>query len=410
MLQFYRFIAIVIVLVSSGFAKADLAARWTQTSLTGSGTSMGDPVSLTWGFIPDGTTIVGSEGTSPSDLVAFLDTQIGGGAGNDLTNRPWFALFDSAYSRWGQVSGLSFQYEPNDDGVTLSNVILPGELGVRADMRIGGHFIDGQSGPNVLAYNYFPNHGDMVIDTSNTAFYSSSTNNFRGLRNVVMHEAGHGLGLDHRESSNSSFLMEPFINNSFDGPQFDDIWSLQRGYGDVLEKAGGNDTFGSATNLGSLADLGSFSIGNDAVDMAVAATDIDFVSIDGATDQDFFTFTVAESGFLDLVLDPMGPTYQKGPQDGAQSPFNASAQSDLLFELFADDMGSLALVNLTGLGQSESLLGFAVDAGQYFVRVQGTQDITQLYRLQGNFVAVPEPNAILAVVCLASTGFLRRRR
>ena len=31
---------------------------------------------------------------------------------------------------------------------------------------IMGKFVDGQAGSNTLAYNYFPNHGDMIIDTA----------------------------------------------------------------------------------------------------------------------------------------------------------------------------------------------------------------------------------------------------
>ena len=57
-----------------------------------------------------------------------------------------------------------------------------GVLGTRGDVRIGGHLIDGNS--NVLAYNFFPNHGEMIIDTGDS-FYSGTTNNSRGLRNTT---------------------------------------------------------------------------------------------------------------------------------------------------------------------------------------------------------------------------------
>ena len=43
-------------------------------------------------------------------------------------------------------------------------------------MRIGGVFIDGNSG--VLAYNYFPDYGDMVLDTGDGNFYDNPGNNF----------------------------------------------------------------------------------------------------------------------------------------------------------------------------------------------------------------------------------------
>ena len=59
------------------------------------------------------------------------------------------------------------------------------------DMRMAGHPIDGNSG--ILAFNYFPNTGDMVIDTSDNFFATTTSNSLR-LRNVLAHEHGHGLG------------------------------------------------------------------------------------------------------------------------------------------------------------------------------------------------------------------------
>ena len=105
-----------------------------------------------------------------------------------------------------------------------------------SDMRIGGHSIDGQSGSNTLAYNYFPNAGDMVIDTDNVSFYSNRTGDHIRLRNVIMHEVGHGLGISHLVSNDSRFLMEPFIDVSFDGPQFAEILAVHRMYGDNNEE------------------------------------------------------------------------------------------------------------------------------------------------------------------------------
>ncbi len=214
-------------------------SRWTTTATDGGGLSRGDATTLTWGFIADGTEITPAltgESSDDSSLINFLDTNIGaGGGGSDLTNRPWYTLFKDSYDRWGEVSGLSFDFLAADNGDDIRD-FPAGELGVVADMRIGGHSIDGRIGSNTLAYNYFPNAGDMVIDTDNSTFYSSSTNNYRGLRNVVMHEIGHGLGIEHMVSDDSSFLMEPLINTSFDGPQFADILAAHRLYGDNNEE------------------------------------------------------------------------------------------------------------------------------------------------------------------------------
>ena len=137
-----------------------LSSRWTNTATngtTGIG-NQGDPVTLTWSFIPDGTSISGFNGepTSPSSLISFLDGRFGAGAGGtNLSNRPWFQLFTSSFNRWSQLAGLSYAYSPQDDGASF--VGSAGVLNVRGDVRIAGHFIDGQpaSGSNTLAYNWF---------------------------------------------------------------------------------------------------------------------------------------------------------------------------------------------------------------------------------------------------------------
>jgi len=121
--------------------------------------------------------------------------------------------------------------------------IASGVLGVRGDVRISGHFIDGNSG--VLAYNFFPNFGDMVIDTGDNTYNNTASNSLI-LRNILAHEHGHGLGISHVCPVNQTKLMEPFLTTAFDGPQPDDILAGNRGYGDDNEH---NDTPGTATGL-----------------------------------------------------------------------------------------------------------------------------------------------------------------
>ena len=84
-----------------------------------------------------------------------------------------------------------YVYEPADDGLAINgstSVFFDGILNSRGDLRIGGTSIDGTSG--TLAYNYFPDSGDMVLDTDDMSFYSNPFNNFRAMRNVIMHEHG----------------------------------------------------------------------------------------------------------------------------------------------------------------------------------------------------------------------------
>lgn len=402
-------IAVCLSLFSVDNLCADLVDRWTQTA-TNPSLNRGDAATITWSIVGDGTTISGSEGTSGSNLIQFLDTHIGAGdGGSDLTNRPWFTSFEQSFDRWAAVTGITYIYEANDDNQTINNFSNPrGELGVRGDVRIGGHSIDGQSGSNTLAYNYFPDHGDMVIDTDNINFYRNANSNYRRLRNVLMHEAGHGIGLAHVRSNDAAFLMEPSINTNFDGPQFDDIWSAQSGYGDVHEKNGGNDTAGDATSLGAVADGATVSIGDDAGDAVVSNSDIDFIGIDGVSDIDFLSFDIGQFGLIDVLLNPMGPTYDKS------GSFNASAQSDLMLEIFdTDGTTSLGFANNTGLGGSESLSNISVGPGTYYAKISGTQDANQLYQFQSSFTAVPEPSSVAGLGLIAVTAMawrIRRRR
>ena len=383
--------AIVAALGLSTPAQAfEVTDRWGSTATDGNTGSLGNPITLTWGLVDDGTTISGSEGSSDSDLISFLDTQIGGDPNDpDLTQRPWFFIFEDSFSRLGEVSGVTYVHEANNNGQTINFTPNPkGRLGRRPDVRIGGHSLDGQSGQNTLAYNYFPDHSDMVIDTDNTSFFSSSTNSYRGFRNVVMHEAGHGLGVSHMESSNAVFLMEPIISTSFDGPQLDDILALQRNYGDAWEKNAGNDTFGTATILGSVTGGGTQSIGTFGDSTSVSAIQTDFVSIDDNSDTDYFSFTLANTLDVMLNLTPRGATYNEGPQGGTQTSLNTKALSDLTLALL-DTNGTtvLDLANANGAGATESITR-TLNAGTYFSRVTGLSNNVQLYGLDVSGISV----------------------
>lgn len=404
----------LVVLIGTASAQGDnngfaLVDRWQETATDGGGIDRGDAITLTWSIVPDGTFIDGFGGEAPSDsdLISFLDGIIGAGpGGSDLTQRPWFEILDDGYGRWGEVSGLSILYEANDDGVDLASA--DGALGVRGDFRVSGHSIDGQSGSNTLAYNFFPSSGgDQVIDTDNSNFYSTADNDYRGFRNVISHEAGHGLGLAHITSSSNDFLMEPFVDTSFDGPQFSDILGMHRGYGDINERNGGNDLIGNATDLGTLSGGESFLIGEDAVDAVIARTDIDFVSIDGDTDTDFFSFTLTSAGDILLELTPVGPTYQVSTAGG---DWDAAAQNDLSLTLLDSDGTTILDFSDSGsFGQSESISRF-LTSGTYFAQVSGSNDGAQFFQFYGSFSAVPEPGSTVALLGLAAVLTLRRRQ
>lgn len=377
--------------------------RWRNSSISGSTGRPGSAISLSWGIVPDGTEISAEGNRQPSNLVATLDRWFGTAAGG-LTNRPWFRYFQESFDRWSEVAGLTYVYEPNDGGAALDGSLTPlGNPGSYADVRIGGRFIDGQDGSNTLAFNYFPDHGDMVIDTSNTTFYSNTASNALRLRNVLMHEHGHGLGIGHVESNNGSFLMEPFIDVSFDGPQYDDILAAQRLYGDPWEKNGGNDSFLSPTEIGGFAVGDRWSIGTSMRTSRVAPSQSNFVSIDDDSDVDVFAFTIDAAADVTATLVPTGVTYNQGPQNGTQAPYDARAQSDLTLQFYDSLFGEVASADENGIREAEVVRGLPLQSGRHFVRVSGAQNAIQTYRLDLVFAPsrVPEPGALMLCLPIA---------
>lgn len=349
----------------SGF---ELAPRWSTTATDGAGLGQGDPTTITWSYVPDGTPIGGFAGepAAPSNLHTWLL-----GIYGDFNT--YHDLFLEFFARWSELTGITYVYEPNDDGLTTGVFpSSPGIIGVRGDVRISAHEIDGNSG--ILAYNFFPDTGDMVIDSADN-FFNNISNNSLGLRNVLAHEAGHGLGLDHSCPTNNTKLMEPFINLNFDGPQFDDTLGAQRHYGDANEH---NDNAGSATPLGLVAPGGH-------------AEQVE-ISIDDNSDQDLFSFDVG-SGITSISLfaaPTTEPPYAAGHQLGNGSctnglpAYDPNPIHDLVLELVDTD-GTTVLHTRDNnpAGQDESLLDVPLTGpATYYARVSGdsTSDI-QLFDL-----------------------------
>ncbi len=337
--------------------------RWSSTVTNGGGLAQGDATTITWSFAQDGSPISGYNGepSAPSNLRAFLGNIYGTNASSSRAeDQPWFDEFQAVFERWGAVSGVTYVYEANDDGAAIGPS-ANGVQGVRGDVRISGHYIDGPS--NVLAYNFYPTVGDMILDTGDT-FYNNTSGNSLRLRNTVAHEAGHGLGLGHVTPTNGTKLMEPSITLGFDGPQLDDILAANRGYGDRLEKNGGNNVVATAYNLGT--SLSSFTV--------------DTVSIDDDADLDYYRFTVSSATSLNVNVIPIGSTYSSNGTN-----FNALAQSDLALSVYGTNGTTLiASANITPAGGSESLSNVLLPgSGTYYVRVTGSANAAQLYKLTG---------------------------
>lgn len=383
--------------------------RWGTNANFSEAPEQGLPTILTWNVVPDGTFIAGFNGEpdAPSDLIAFLDTAYGvtNGNLNDITDRPWFTVIESAFANISDSTGVTYVFEPADDGSAISTNIMPfgpgprrrqppgsgpgsGSLGLLADVRISGHFVDGESGSNTLAYNFFPGGGgDMVIDTGNPNFFGNTSFDSLNLRNVVEHEHGHGLGLGHVCPITQTKLMEPFISRQFRGLQLDDIFSLNRLYGDFFEKhstSRNNDSVANAAPLTLEADQ-SFTR--------------EMLSIDDNSDLDFYLLNNLTSGNTITarvipVATPGG--FLQGPQntDGscsAGSTFDFTNIHDLEIALIDSDGSTvLTLADTQAMGESEEITAFPAPAtGDYYLRVTGgAANSSQLYTLE---IEIAEP-------------------
>lgn len=333
------------------------SGRWTSTSY-GSVGSRGNPLRLRWSFVPDGVNIPNGVGepAAPNNLFAAMNAKFGG------NTSLWQSLFTQSFTRWSQVAAITYT-QVSDDGASFSSS-GGSSANLRGDVRIAGKNIDGVNG--ILAYNFFPNGGDMVLDTSEN--WQSFSNNYRFLRNTVMHEHGHGIGLGHTIPTNGSKLMEPYLNTSFDGPMDDDIRGAQRNYGDPYEN---NDTSATATVI-NLNRNNSFTR--------------DMVSLDGTNDIDFYRVNYAANQRILARVTPFGSSYIVGNQGGSTSTIDTRLIQNLQLDLRGTNGTTiLATAPDNGIGNADELR-YVLPEGASFVYARvtpgsGSTDATQRYTL-----------------------------
>lgn len=291
-------------------------SRWSSTATNGPTGTAGKPITLTYSFVPDYST--GDPSTS-NVLHAEMNAHFG-------SPTQWKAIFRQVFDGWEALSGVRF-VETVDDGAVWPD--SPGLTNVRGDVRIVSFAIDGVF--NVLAYNYFPNTGDMALDSAED--WSDPANNYRFMRNVLMHELGHGLGLNHVLPRDNTKLMEALLSLNFDGPQDDDVRGAGSLYGDPFE---GNDTLGTAGDLGEIA----------------ATTTFQNLSLHAKTDVDWFKVALDARYRVAVTATPVGGSYSVGPDPGSTTAINTAAINPLRVEVY----------NRTGV----TMLGSAVSpaAGQ----------------------------------------------
>jgi hypothetical protein len=362
---------------SSNPADYYLRNRWTTTAHGSTGVE-GNPIVLTYSFVPDGVNIAGGAGeaASANRLNATMTSLFG-------SPNVWKPLFAQCFARWSELSGITYQ-EVSDDGAAFTS--SAGVIGSRGDIRIAAHPIDGAYG--ILAFNYYPNSGDMVLDSDEPWNETGGDNIF--LRNVVMHEHGHGIGINHVCPIVATKLLEPYYSPDFDGPQHDDIRAAQKYYGDRFEH---NESAATATNLGNPPD-GSYTVDN--------------VGTDKAADIDVYKITLPAGKRLTATLSPVGAGYYSDAQNANGSCptpatlLNTVDDQNLEIRLIAPDgLTVLYNANSQSAGVAESIPPTdLIAAGTYYLRVANTSAnaVIQLYTLSYSIGNVPPPPAPTGLV------------
>jgi hypothetical protein len=389
----------VLGLTALGLSFSDSGGWRAPLSLDSTSVNRGDPTTVAWGIVPDGTRIAFLQFYYPG-ATSTLRADFEGRFGPSYTN-----MFAFIFERISSVSGLKLVSSP-DDGALLSQDTPP-VAGVRGEIRICGYDVT----PLPLGYTgggwaNCPGQGVASGILLNTGLAWPSYDDWL---KMAMHEAGHTIGFGHQgifsNAVTQTIYLGPdvgtgamsggygsitgFINGA--GPQFDDVYAMHRMYGDRWERDGGNDTPATAETLGVLTNGTARSFGTGVNGLSIPADETDFRSIDGTTDRDCFRVRLDCQGRLAVRLTPVGPTYDYQPEGGTRVTFNASAQSDLWFEVLDATGHQILLKDGAGLGSMEEG-DVALGVGEYIVRVGGKQDANQLYRL--DLVAQPLPDGL----------------
>jgi len=364
--------------------------RVNQSALSGS-TSLGDPITITWSivadgtevdnaiFVPDGVDLVSTWIETMDDFEGVAEAD----RTTDLTNRAWFQAMKEGLDYYSAKTGIQFVYVTydNDDPVGTQYDGSPNgsyaSNGVKADIRIGGLTLSGAA-----AYSSTYNNGrasNVIMSTAFSGFYNATTGqiNTSAIKGILIHEVGHSMGLDHFgiDGNGSTSIM----GYNAEGPQFDDLRAFHTSHGDVYEINGGNDTRTTATALGSVAQGQTIALGLDIpADGAYPrtfATETDIVSIDSDSDTDYFSFSISEAGDYNISVTPRGPdAYTYYFNNSTASSSNGTAYpreaSDLSFTIYDSSGSTISSVDDTSIGSAEST-SVTLAAGDYYISVSG---------------------------------------
>lgn len=349
-----------------------VGGRWSSTSFGSTG-STGNPMTLGFSYVPDGTFVPSSGyGSGGSSLYSRMNALFGGSL--------WQTKIAQAFQQWDNLTGANYVLT-NDDGAALHT--SPGQQNVRGDVRISMITL---TNSNVLAYNFFPSvGGDMVMNRSYN--WGSSGADYRFMRNVITHEHGHGMGINHVMPVNETKLLEPFLSTAFDGPQSDDIQAGQWLYGDWLENNDNNAT---------KSDLGQVTNGQLVNNLAIERN----------TDTDWFKIVIPAGNNLTITVTPVGSTYLQGTQGGGSpTTRNSLTIHNLRATAYQSDGTTVIQVqNAAGLGLPEVIPNIVRPAnGEITLKVDSVTGTTDIQRYRINFNLVP----VSAVVQTSAYNLIR---
>ncbi|XP_064215674.1 matrix metalloproteinase-16-like [Tribolium castaneum] len=144
------------------------------------------------------------------------------------------SLVRKAFSIWEEFTNLKFTETPRNRYPNIFIAFTARKHKYFIHQRECSSDFDGPG--NVLAHADFPNDINVTeihIDNAESWSYSTtvdaSYSDSPSLLNVIIHELGHTLGLEH--SSVNTSIMYSFYSNSRSKLDQDDIWAIQNLYG-----------------------------------------------------------------------------------------------------------------------------------------------------------------------------------
>jgi hypothetical protein len=191
---------------------------------------------ITLSFAPDGTVVSGRTSTLEAGLA------------QTMSQEEWQREILSAFHKWSEVSGLDIAVV-NDSGAAFGTAGRLQNDPRFGDIRIGGNRLSA----DVLAVASPPDPalaGTLAGDVFVNVDYRFDGSPY-DLGTVMLHEAGHTLGLDHSTDPNSPMYQR--FNNTVDQLTQGDITRIRSLYGrrqaDRFEGRRGNETIATAARI-----------------------------------------------------------------------------------------------------------------------------------------------------------------